>query len=192
MLEVASENARLIENLRIAYEAEANTQCRYLAFAQKADGEGWHGVASLFRAAARAEQVHAGNHGRILNQLRGYRPFELERSEIKTTLENLRSAVRGECFEVETMYPKLLQHARSCHDPAVTRTFHWALQAEKTHARLFEETLDLVEMEDEDSWITMARTFLVCPVCGYSSEDPCEAEMCPVCNCAWKKFEAIR
>ena len=192
MLEVASDNTHLIENLRKAYESEANTQARYLAFAQKADGEGWHGVASLFRAAARAEQVHAGNHGRILNQMRGYRPFELKRFDIKTTLENLRTALAGECFEVDSMYPALLKHASACHDAAVTRTFHWALQAEKTHARLFEETLDLVEMEDEDSWVTMARDFLVCPVCGYSSENPDEADMCPVCNCAWKKFETIR
>lgn len=192
MLEVASVNARLKENLRFAYENEAKMQARYEAFAKKADGEGLHGIASLFRATARAEQVHGSNHGRILNQLHGYRPFELRSFEVSSTLENLRAALADERREVEKMYPSLLQHAEACRDPAVTRTFRWALEAEKTHARLLEETLDYLEMEDEESWITAARTFLVCPVCGYSSENPEEAQLCPACHCAWKKFERIR
>lgn len=192
MLEAAAVNARLKENLRFAYESEANMQARYEAFARKADGEGWHGIASLFRATARAEQVHGSNHGRILNQLHGYRPFELRSFEVGSTLENLRVALGDERREVEKMYPSLLQHAEASRDRAVTRTFHWALEAEKTHERLLEETLDILETGDEDSWITKARLFLVCPVCGYSSENPEEALLCPVCRCAWKKFERIR
>jgi rubrerythrin len=192
MLQAASGNALIIDHLRTAYSEEANSHAQYAAFAGKADGEGWHGIASLFRAAARAEQVHAANHGRILNQLHGYEPVQLVRFEVLTTLDNMRSALAQERRQVEMTYPCLEEHARQSGDPAVTRSFRWALETEKSHVRLFEDTLDLLEREEEDSWITMPRTFYVCPVCGYSSEDANESPMCPVCNCAWKTFDRIR
>ena len=44
----------------------------------------------------------------------------------------------------------------------------------------------------KDSWIGEAREFYVCPVCGYTSETEEEHERCPVCNCAWERFEIIR
>lgn len=192
MPELASGNALLIEDLRIAYADEANSHAQYTAFALKADGEGWLGVASLFRAAARAEQVHAANHGRILNHLHGYQPVQVRRLEVNTTLENLRVALAEERNQVDATYPCLEQRAREHGDAAVKRSFHWALESEKTHLRLFEETLDLLELDDEESWVTLPRTFYVCPVCGYSSERDGEFLMCPVCNCAWTQFDRIR
>jgi rubrerythrin len=74
----------------------------------------------------------------------------------------------------------------------VVRTFTWALEAEKTHARLFNEALALLECDDEESWVTLARDFYVCPVCGYTSEQERETAMCHVCNCAWSRFEVVR
>ena len=53
---------RTLENLQTAFNGESNANARYLAFATKADQEGYGGVASLFRAAARAEEIHAANH----------------------------------------------------------------------------------------------------------------------------------
>ncbi len=187
-----AENATLVEVLRKAFEDESNVQTRYREFAEKADGEGWHGVASLFRAAVRAEEIHAGNHGRIARQLGGHLEFRAHPVELKTTLENLRAAVKGEQFEVNTMYPAFVAQAQMHHDVAAMRSFTWALEAEKTHARLFSEAEVLVELEDEESWVTMRRDFYVCPVCGYTSEIAEQADLCPVCNCAWKRFEIWR
>lgn len=189
---VASEHAALVENLRIAFEGESNAFTRYAAFAVKADGEGWHGVASLFRAAARAEHIHAENHGRILRMMGGSTSFVPREVEVNTTLQNLRVALAGELEEIDTLYPAFLQHARECRDVAVVRTFSWALEAEKTHARLFNEALTLVEIEDEEAWITMPRDFYLCPVCGYTSEEPEDGETCVVCNCARTRFEVLR
>ncbi len=42
-----------------AFNGESNANARYVAFAVKADEEGYKGVGSLFRAAARAEEIHA-------------------------------------------------------------------------------------------------------------------------------------
>ncbi len=66
---IASEHEVLIDNLRTAFNNESNAHIRYIEFAAKADGEGWRGVASLFRAAARAEEIHAANHARVLHPL---------------------------------------------------------------------------------------------------------------------------
>lgn len=186
------EYTTLVEVLRTAFVDESNVQARYREFAEKADGEGWHGVASLFRAAARTEEIHAANHARIARQLGGHVEYLSPMVDVKSTLENLRAALEGECFEVATMYPAFVVQAQVHRDASATRTFTWALEAEKTHVRLFREAEALVEVEDEDSWVTLRRTFLVCPVCGYTSEEEKQADLCPVCNCAGQRFERCR
>lgn len=192
MLVVASENAILLEKLRTAYVSESNGQARYEEFAAKAVGEGWHGVACLFRAAAIAEQIHADSHGRILRQLGGQMDFSPHPVNSGNTLENLRTAVAGEVFEVDTLYPAFVEQARQCRDVAVERTFTWALEAEKAHARLFSEALARMESEDQESWITLADGFYVCPGCGYITEQQHEAERCGVCDCPRNRFGVVR
>ena len=53
---IPTENATTISNLLAAFDGESNANAKYVAFAVKADADGWHGAASLFRAAAQAEQ----------------------------------------------------------------------------------------------------------------------------------------
>ncbi|MCD6575750.1 MAG: rubrerythrin family protein, partial [Nanoarchaeota archaeon] len=50
------------KNVMEAFAGESQANRKYLAFAKKADEEGFHGVAKLFRAAAAAETIHAFNH----------------------------------------------------------------------------------------------------------------------------------
>jgi len=56
-------------NLQAAYQGESNASVKYTAFALKAEVDGLLRVAALFRAAARAEQVHAAHHARIIAKL---------------------------------------------------------------------------------------------------------------------------
>ena len=63
-------------NLKESFAGESQANRKYLAFAKKADEEGYPQVARLLRAAAEAETVHAHNH---LRELKG----------IKSTKENL-------------------------------------------------------------------------------------------------------
>lgn len=192
MTATVAEATTTIANLVDAFSGESNAHARYLSFAAKADADGWHGVASLFCAAALAEQTHAGNHARVIKQMGGTARCEIHRAEIRSTLENLRVALGGEQFEIETMYPEFITVAEAVHNDAAIRTFTWALEAEKTHARLFAEAIALVEAGNKESWAGSPRDFYVCTVCGYTSESPDEHELCPVCNLSWKKFETIR
>jgi len=50
-----------------AFAGESQANRKYLAFAAKADQEGFTQAARLFRAAAEAETVHAHAHLRALN-----------------------------------------------------------------------------------------------------------------------------
>jgi len=189
---IAVENETTINNLLAAYEGESNASAKYSAFATKADAEGYHGAASLFRAAARAESIHAANHGRVIAQLGGEAKCTLYAAEVKGTLENLKTACEGELYEVNTMYPGFIEEAKASGNTSAVRTMHGAMEAEKTHARLYGEAIALVEAGKKDSWIGAARDFYVCPVCGYTSETPDERERCPVCNVLWERFETIR
>jgi rubrerythrin len=189
---ITAENTTTVQNLLAAYEGESNAHAKYTAFAVKADTDGLHGAASLFRAAARAEQIHAGNHARVIKQLGGEAQCNLHAVEVKTTLENLKAALGGEQYEIDTMYPGFLAEATERKNTAAMRTFHGALEAEKTHARLYGEAIALLVGGKTDSWIGASREFYVCPVCGYTSETEEEHERCPVCNCPWERFEIIR
>ena len=192
MSEIAEANAITVQNLMAAFDGESNAHAKYTAFAIKADEDELRGAASLFRAAARAEQIHAGNHARVINMLGGRAECEIQIAEVKSTLENLKAALNGENYEVESMYPAFLAEATEQKNTAAIRTFHGALEAEKTHARLFSETIALLAAGKKDSWISEARDFYICPVCGYTSETEEEHERCPVCNCPWERFEIIR
>jgi len=189
---IAAENAVTFQNLMAAFDGESNAHARYTAFAAKADEERLHGIASLFRAAARAEQIHAGNHAHVINQWGLRAECEIHPVKVKSTLENLKAALNGEQYEIDTMYPGFLEEAAARKNTGAIRAFTGALEAEKTHARLYSEAIALLVAGKKDSWIGEARDFYVCPVCGYTSETEEEHERCPVCNCPWEKFEIIR
>jgi len=189
---IAAENTVTVQNLLAAFEGESNAHAKYTAFAAKADAEGFHGAASLLRAAARAEQIHAANHARVIKQLGGDALCTIHSIEVKSTLENLKAALSGEQYEIDTMYPGFLAEATEGGVTAAIRTFTGALEAEKTHARLYGEAIAELVGGSKGSWICATRDFYVCPVCGYTSETEEEHERCPVCKCPWEKFEIVR
>jgi len=101
-----------LDNLIAAFNGESNAHAKYVAFAERADAEGHAGVAALFRAAARAEEVHAGNHAEVIRSLGGTPEATIELPEIGTTVENLQAAIEGESYERDTMYPEFIAAAR--------------------------------------------------------------------------------
>ena len=192
MPSTAAQTTVTVQYLLVAFEGESNAHAKYTAFAVKADADGLHGAASLFRAAGRAEQIHAANHARVIKQLGGEARCEIHAVEVKTTLENLKAALGGEQYEIDTMYPGFLEEATEHKNTAAIRTFTGAMEAEKTHARLYGEAIALLVGGKKDTWISETRDFYVCPICGYTSETEEEHERCPVCHCPWERFEIIR
>lgn len=192
MSDLVMEKTATVANLLAAYEGELNAHAKYVLFAAKADAEGWHGAASLFRAAARAEEIHSTNHARVLKQLGAEAKCQIHPAEVNSTLENLKTALAGEQYEINTMYPAFIAEAAATDIPIANRSFTWAMEAEKTHARLYAEAIELVSRGPKDSWAASACDFYVCAACGYTTMTPEEQDRCPVCNLAFDKFEVIR
>jgi len=163
--------AKTEECLKEAFAGESQANRRYLAFAAKADQEGYPQVAKLFRAAAEAETVHAHNH---LRALKG----------IGSTQENLQEAVTGETHEFKTMYPEMIETAKAEGNKEAERTFHYANEVEKIHAQLYQKLLDNLGTSQE------TYSYYVCPVCGYTAEGE-PPDTCPVCGTKGKMFKKI-
>ena len=175
---------KTLENLQAAYNGESNARAKYLKFAAKADEEGYFGIASLFRAAARAEQIHAENHARVIQALGATPVATIEVPEIKTTALNLKHAISGEEYERDVMYPGFIAEAKHSGNKAAVRTFELAMAAEDEHARLYTEALQHLETK-------RARTdYYVCTICGFTTPDGNFAR-CQVCNNPKERFEVI-
>lgn len=158
------------ENLQEAFAGESQANRKYLAFARKAEEEGYVQVAKLFRAAAEAETVHAHAH---LGALGG----------IATTAENLKAAIAGETHEFKQMYPAMIADAQKEGQKSAERSFSYANQVEEIHAGLYQKALDNLDAPEE-------ADYYVCPVCGYTCENS-PPDNCPVCGSAGKVFVKI-
>lgn len=158
-------------NLQEAFAGESQANRRYLAFAKKADDEGYAQVARMFRAAAEAETIHAHNH---LRAMKG----------IGDTAANLREAVEGETHEFKNMYPGMIEDAKAEGEKEALRSFEYANTVEKTHAELYQKLLDALGKDMGD------YPYYVCPVCGHTAEGE-PPERCPVCNAKGDRFMKV-
>ncbi len=154
----------VVQNLQAAYDGESNARARYLAFATKADAEGFAAAASLFRAAARAEEIHAANHAAVLKKMNVAPKADIKAPDVKTTKENLQAAIKGETYERDVMYPDFIKEAKARKNADAVQTFNYAKSAEAEHAKLYAETLQSLETTGRT-----ARPFYVCTVCGYTT-----------------------
>jgi len=160
---------KTLENLKEAFAGESQANRKYLAFAKKAEEEGYDTVAKMFRAAAEAETIHAHSHLKAMDG-------------VGSTEENLKEGVDGETFEFEDMYPPMVEAAEEAGEKEAARSFRRAMKAEKVHADHYEKLLDnLGENDDLD--------FYLCTVCGNVENEP--VERCPICGAGWKAFKEV-
>jgi len=162
--------SRTTKNLMEAFAGESQANRKYLAYAKKADEEGYRQVARLFRAAAAAETVHAHSHLQAANQVKG-------------TAENLKDAIAGETHEFESMYPKMIAEAREEGEKRAELSFKFANEVEQIHAGLYKSALDNLGDADEFE-------YYVCPMCGYTAEKHAP-DACPICNTCAEVFIRI-
>lgn len=162
-----------IDNLWAAFAGESQANRKYLAFAKKAEEEGYPQIAKLFKAAAEAETVHAHAHLRALG-------------EVKSTLENLKAAMAGESHEFHSMYPEFVKLAEKEGHKAALTSFKFAMAVEKTHYDLYEKAFKTLESGKD----LPAAAVYVCPVCGHTEEGHAP-DKCPVCGVAKEKFNQI-
>jgi rubrerythrin len=179
-------SAKTVQNLQTALNGERNAHARYLAFAQKADEEGYGAVASLFRATAAAEEVHGNNHEGTIRRLADTPNVSLEVPAVKSTRENLEAAINGESYEFQKMYPEFIEQARQdAYVPAIV-TLMQAQNTEVEHAKFFEDALKNLDALKG----SMARAYYVCTVCGFTTVDLNFAK-CKNCFKPKDKYKAV-
>lgn len=165
--------SKTVDNLKAAFAGESQANRKYLAFAKKADADGFPQIAKLFRAAAHAETVHAHNHLRAFDG-------------VQSTAENLQAAVGGENYEVVSMYPPMLAEAEAEGDKRAARSFKWALEVEKIHEALYRQAAEVFGKGQD----LPEGEYYVCPTCGFTHKGKM-TENCPVCGAVPEKFEKV-
>ncbi len=149
-------------NLQKAYEGESNAANRYGIFALTAEQEGEQQAARLFKAAAKAETIHAAKHRKTIDSLGGKaNPVKLELVTPGTTKENLEAAIKGESYERDSMYPEFIKQATTDGAKAAIKSFNYAVKAEGAHAKLYAEAM-------QNLGKGLDTGYAVCPRCGFT------------------------
>ncbi|MBF0615093.1 MAG: rubrerythrin family protein [Magnetococcales bacterium] len=161
------------DNLKSAFAGESQANRKYLVFAKKAEQEGYPVIASLFRAVAEAETIHAHTH---LRNMGG----------VNDTLTNLKEAVAGEDHEVTEMYPGMVATADAEGEKRAAQGMRYAMEVEKIHSILYKQAIAALENgKDLDH-----EVLHICDVCGHTvfGEPP---EKCPVCGAKLSSYRKI-
>lgn len=161
------------ENLQAAFAGESQANRKYLAFAKKADDDGFPQIAKLFRAAAAAETVHAHAHLRVMDG-------------IQSTADNLKEAIAGEAYEYTKMYPEFLTEAEKEGNRRAIVSFQNALAVEQIHHTLYQDALATLQSGKD----LPESPLYVCEICGNTVHEL--PERCPICNVAKSKFTEIK
>ena len=160
-------------NLKEAFAGESQASQKYLAFAKKAEQEGFRNVATLFRTAAQAERIHAEGHFGAMDG-------------IGSTAQNLAAAIEGETYEYTKMYPPMIQQAEADGHKA-KRMFSYAAKAEAVHAHLYKAALEAVQQGRD---LAEAKIYL-CPVCGHV-EFGTPPDTCPICKAKGSSYIQVQ
>jgi rubrerythrin len=176
----------VITDLLSAFNGESNASAKYTMYAQKSKEAGYLSVAALFSAASFAEGIHAQKHAKVLKSYEVEAKPEIKLPEwvdIKTALAD---AIKGETHESTEMYPGFIKTAENKNVSAAVRSFSHAMKAEIVHAEYYKAALSNLE-----SWKAANKTFYVCSVCGFTTNDQA-TKACPYCGAPKAKFKSFK
>lgn len=161
------------QDIMEAFAGESQANRKYATFAEKAQEDGFSNVARLFRAASKAEEIHARRLLRVAGM-------------IHSTAENLKGGIEGETHEYMSMYPEFVERAQAEGRKDAEITFTHAMKAEEVHAGLYKEALEAVT-KGADLTVDDVK---ICPVCGniFTASPP---EKCPICGVPASSFQIV-
>jgi rubrerythrin len=180
---------KTIENLKAAYNGESTASAKYSAFAEKAKAEGFDTVAVMFLATSKAEAIHAANHLKVLEKM-GIKVDgpQIGSFSVLKTAENLADAIKGETYEIETMYPGFVTLAETEKASDAVKSSTWAVDTEKKHQSFYNTALSALNGGGEK---VLSDKWFVCPVCGNTYDLSTVATACDFCMTPKEKFIAF-
>ncbi len=126
-------NPKTMENLSTAMHGEAFAYAKYLLYADHARKGGNTALADLFEETAKVERME---HLAEEAELAGI---------VGTDAQNLKDSIKGESYEVETMYKNFAEQARRVGDTAAAERFEEIRKDEMKHRDAFQAELSKVE-----------------------------------------------
>jgi rubrerythrin len=117
------------ENLSTAMRGEAFAYAKYMLYAEHARKAGNEELAKLFEASAKTERFeHFAEEARLAGL-------------VGSDADNLKDAMKGESYEVETMYRDFSEEAAAAGDEAAAQRFEEIRHDEMKHRDAFQAAL---------------------------------------------------
>ena len=178
------------KNLLLAYTGESNNRNMYTFFSDQARKEGYEQIGAIFSETAGHEREHARQELNLIQDS----DIELATlvypvKGIGNTRANLETAVSGERYEQQIMYPEFAQTAEDEGFPDIARLLRHIADVEAYHEKRFLSLLRLIKQRSvfqRDRAVTWK-----CRVCGYLKMDQSAPLNCPICECDRAHFEVL-
>ncbi|MFA5080637.1 MAG: ferritin family protein [Candidatus Paceibacterota bacterium] len=177
-----------LQNLAKAFVGESQARNRYTFYAKIARNEGYEKIGEVFALTADQEKAHAHQLIKLIVDLQnrlGESGINLiVETEVPTvhgtTIENLKSAIKGENFEHISMYPEFADIAESEGLIEIATKLRSIAKAEAHHEERYQKIL--VQLEAGTFFKKEEEVYWVCRECGYQHfgfEPPAK---CPSCD----------
>jgi len=185
--------SKTLENLAKAFVGESQARNRYTFYAKVAKKEGYEKIKEVFLLTADNEEEHAKWLMRMMNQLTENTgettiiPKAPVPTVLKDTINNLKSAIEGENYETETMYPEFARIAEQEGYQDIANRLRAIAKAEWHHRQRFQKILK--QLEANTFFKKEEKVYWVCRECGYIHEGQEPPESCPSCGHPKAYFE---
>jgi rubrerythrin len=181
----AGDTDKTIANLKAAFIGESTASAKYAAYAAQARKENLINIAIMFEATSKAEAIHATNHKTVLEKM-GQKADPVKPTfNVKTTAENLKDALDGETYEINTMYPGFITTAKAENATSAVKSFTWAMDTEKKHQAFYKAAIDALSAKTVAS---LPKIYWVCPKCGNTFNEAKPAGECGFCGTSSEKY----
>lgn len=177
----------MINNLIDAFKGETTASAKYAAYSKKAQEEGYTQIALLFKATSISENIHAGNHRAVLEDLGEKVPNVKPAFTVKTTAENLKDAIAGEGYEITTMYPDFIKNAQAADGKLALISLNYAYKTEQRHKPLYETALAALESNKVNN---LESVYYVCQTCG-NTFDGTAPKRCNISMTSSERFTKV-
>ena len=162
--------ARTVDNLMKMFTSMAESNIRYMVFAEAADKEGHPNAAKIFRAIATAKMFHALSHFRAANFT-------------DTTTENLKQALEEETYDFKKAYPPMIQDAVTDDALEARHSLEYGMSIGPVITKLISKAIGNLDADESGS-------YYVCPVCGNIEFGKPPAK-CPFCGVDASDFVSV-
>ena len=158
---------KTIDNVMNTYKNEVTASSKYIDYAQKAEEEGYHPIAILYKAVSISAHIQAQNNKLVLEASLVSAPTITPVFEVKTTKQNLQDDIYGDAQKANMIYSSYLKIAGFANNQMAYTSICYDKETEKKHRVFYEKALENI---NSNTVLSMPSVYFVCPICGNTYE----------------------